>query len=202
MPLEYEIKFVLAGPDLESELTSMAIKDQTYSIVHIEQYYLSKPARLRKSSTLIKNCRLYYPGEETKHFFAYKPKINGSVIEIETEINNEDFVHLLTESKKSLIKIRLKEEIYCKNEHWIVDFFKFNGGTYFIQAECELYGEAKRPSRMPDFIRRNVKYQVDHAEREFSSRSLCDVNKARRLYERVIGGKHNGPKKIHAKIPS
>ncbi|NJO60947.1 MAG: hypothetical protein HC836_22635 [Richelia sp. RM2_1_2] len=201
MPLEYEIKYVLHDNNLEEQLFNIAKCNASYSILLIEQHYMSRPARLRKSTTLIRNCKVYRPNEEIKYMFAYKPRINGSVIEIETEISSDDFRLLLPETKKNLIKIRFLEENSCKNEHWIVDFFKTSNHTYFVQSECELYGKRKTPSRMPDFIKNNIAYEVKPDNRDFSSRRLCHVVKASELYEKVIGGRYE-TKKTHETLSS
>lgn len=188
MPLEYEIKYVLHDNGLEEELRKLALQSKLYSVIHIEQHYLSRPARIRKSTQIIKGGLACSKSVKSKYMFAYKPKINGSVIEIETRIDEDDFRLLLPETKKSLIKIRFQEEKSCNNEHWIVDFFKFRGETYFVQAECELYGKIKTPRRTPDFIKNNLAMTALVGDSNFSSRNLCDVTKATELYDQIIRG--------------
>lgn len=190
MPLEYELKYVLSNDNLENELNALAISNNQYSVILIEQHYLSSPARLRKTSTLIKNNKKYNKGEDVNYMFAYKPKINSSVIEIETDIDEEDFRLLLPETKKSLMKIRFQEVTPLGDEHWIVDFFKSRGEIYFIQAECELYGKIKKPKRMPLFIKNNIIFKPKHGDSGFSSRALCNVTKSTELYEQLKRKEH------------
>lgn len=187
MPLEYELKYVLHNNNLENKLEELALKKPKYSWVLIEQHYLSSPARIRKITTLIKNGKVNHSIE---YVFGYKPKINGSVIEIEKQIDEDDFRLLLPETKRNLLKIRFQEEKPSKNEHWIVDFFKSRGDIYFVQAECELYGKIKKPKRMPDYILENLALEVDHNDSRFSSRSLCDVTKSTELYEKIVRGEN------------
>ena len=82
MPLEYELKFVLKDDNLESQLTELALSDSKYSLILIEQHYLLSPARIRKTSIIIKNSKKYTNGNNVNYMFAYKPKVNKSVIEI------------------------------------------------------------------------------------------------------------------------
>lgn len=188
MPQEYELKFVLQNMDLENNLRKLALDNPAYSVVLIEQHYLSKPARLRKATTLIRHGHDCGKAGDVSHKFAYKPKINGSVLEIETEIDEDDFRLLLSETKKSLLKIRFQEEQPCKNEHWIVDFFKSRGETYFTLAECELYGKIKIPTRTPSFVKDNIIFAAGVGNSNFSSRRLCDIPKATELYEEIVRG--------------
>lgn len=188
MPLEYELKYVLKDEQLEAELNTLALKNSNYSLILIEQHYLTSPARVRKTTTIIKDKNRYTNGEDIIYMFAYKPKVNKSVIEIETVIDEDDFRLLLPETKKSLLKVRFQEKEPANDEHWIVDFFKSRGETYFVQAECELYGKIKKPKRIPEFIKNNIIFEAKHGDSTFSSRSLCDVTKASELYEKILRG--------------
>lgn len=189
MPIEFEIKYVLRNNDLEEKLKKIALKDKSYSVVLIEQFYLPSPARVRKLTVLIKKCTNFNGNSPVTYKFAYKPKVNGSVVEIETKISKDDFELLARESKRSLVKVRFQEEKPIKNEHWIVDFFKSNGTTYFVQAECEIYGGINRtPKRFPHFVMENILLTAAVGDATFSSRSLCDVEKSRMLYEQIAGG--------------
>lgn len=188
MPEEYEIKFVLRDDDLEERLRNFTLEDPSWNVMLIEQHYLSKAARIRKATTLIRHGNDFGKAGDVIHQFAYKPKVNGAVVEIETDISEDDFRLILPKTQKSLVKVRYQEEKPCSNEHWLVDFFKHRKQTYFVLAECEMYGKIKEYKRMPEFVAESLVLTAKHEDSRFKSRTLCDIVKAAATYEKIVGG--------------
>lgn len=174
MGTENEVKFVLR---IESEkIFSSLSKNSGNSWREISQAYLDSNLRIRGYQ---------YPFVEWKHEMTYKRSLSDRVLEINVPIDRRDYEDLYKLSTHKLKKIRY--EIWDENKQfWEVDFFINNDNVYFAMAELEMPEGQKSPSRIPNFIQDNLLYAVPKGHKDFSSFSLCDIEHATKIYEKLL----------------
>ena len=115
MPIENERKFVL--------LDDGRLEQQLEHVPGVTQK-LPSQAYLDVSGMRIRS--LEADGKK-RYVFTYKREVDGQVVEIETDINLEDFDRLWSQRRETLQKAR-----YSWNDdrfHWDVDFFKTAGAA-------------------------------------------------------------------------
>lgn len=174
MPIENERKFVLKPPfgDLERQLSEIASDSCT-----IEQAYLHKGKKIIvrvRSST----CNASH---SSRYEMCVKRSVQGECVEIETEIEEEDYTRLWSVASGKLKKVR-----YIVEE-WEVDFFKdAHGQNYFVQAEIELPRGVEYPDRIPTIIEDNLLYRVLKGDDRFASKKLCDVHYTNKILHMLL----------------
>ena len=167
MPIENELKTVLSG-------LSLSDFDATWTIKDIQQGYLEDRCRIR--SMVVDN--------DVSYLFTKKFLVDYKVVEIETEIDRQDFIKLWTITEKTLTKTRISKQI--GNELWEVDFFGGIKDPYFIMAECEMPEDQMGYKDMPEFLRDKTIHYVDRGDGVYASKRLCDKKYAQELYKELI----------------
>lgn len=169
MPTENEKKYVLKL-ECEEEIHEIA-----EGVLRIRQGYLmaSKGTSLR--------IRKSHSSPYHKFFLTFKSASNSRVIEIEKKIDERDFNDLWLQTLNKLEKNRCFVHD-SEDNIWEVDFFiDHNNETYFALAEFEMPEGQKEPEFIPDFIQRNLIYEVDLTDSRFSSKLLADVRYAKNI---------------------
>lgn len=161
--IENERKFVL---DIDEDF----FINHFYTQHIIKQGYLSSECRIRSY--------------DESYIFTYKKLVEDELIEIETEITKDDFDKLWTQTKNQLSKTRYTEMSYGDNK-WEIDFFKNDGYTYFVMAECEIYNGDIEPNRFPIDIKKHTIHVVERFDERFTSHSLCDIDHAKGLLNEI-----------------
>ena len=168
MPTENEFKYVLDPNTDEDEIRKVT------HLIEIRQAYLSQQnnvtVRIRES--WLKS----HAGS-----VVYELCVKGTadrVIEIETVIDERDFNDLWEFSKYKLQKTRY---VYG-NGAWVIDFFKKDGATYFVMAECEVPEDVKEPPDPIPIIADKLVYKGMPSSSKFSSKELsCPIHAAQML---------------------
>jgi len=154
-------------------------KDLSKERILIRQGYLlsSKGIALRCRESI---------SHKTEYYFTFKITANkGRIIEIEKKIDRRDFDDLWEQALNKLEKTR-----YCimdsDKQLWEVDFFKnHTGENYFCMAELELPENQLKPKFIPNFIEKNLLYEVELKDSRFSSKMLADIKYATELYQQL-----------------
>lgn len=168
MPIENERKFVLRRDDeCEREARRRAEK-----VLHITQGYLGDgPPSVRIRRSIL--------NDKAKHYLTVKQRLNGHVWEVEKKIDKEDYEALWPTCGSRLEKFR------CVMEGWEVDFFYSGGRRYFAMAEIELPEDKRRPDRVLPFVADRLVYAVPSQDNRFTSKKLCDVKHADKVFDQV-----------------
>ncbi len=162
MPIENERKYVI----LETEAVERRFAEIAQTVIPIRQRYLVTEKRM---SARVR-CSNYKEGPE--YVFTFKKNINSEVIEIETEITEDDFNMMWPAATNGVEKTRY---IY---EGWEVDFFKHDDFNYLAVAEIELPPKKKQPSIIPQLVIENLIYVVPIEDKRFSNKKLGDIQYA------------------------
>jgi CYTH domain-containing protein len=180
-------------PRIETYLLDELRKYKT-NVYHIQQAYIGAEGRIRR------RIKTHHRGEKLKtadvqHFFTYKKKLKkqkGS-LELEMEIDANDFnlawndVDFGTTAEQF---VSLEKTRYCLHmpwqEMWEVDFFKYEGKTYFVLAECELQSHTDAPKGMPDIVADNLIYIVPDNDTRFKNRRLADPLQTSNLLQEIL----------------
>jgi CYTH domain-containing protein len=172
MPIENERKFVLRN-DNELEVRLSQAPGVTRSL--LVQAYLDAPGlRLRAREA----------DGELRHIFSFKRLVGDHVVEIETDIEADDFRRLWKLRRETLQKVRYSWP--DGRFHWDIDFFKTTGGrTYFALAEVEMPEHQRLPPPLPACIAPFVIEQVTHQDPRFTSKRLADTAHAERLLAEI-----------------
>jgi len=167
MTIENERKIVLDNVNTEAELAI----DNSYARKTIKQGYIGlNRIRMVQDELLIPT-----------YTFTFKQNTTNGLVEIETDISEQDFFNLWEHVDRSLTKTRFSKEF--GDELWEIDFFKTPvDQTYFIMAECEMPENRDFPINIPDFINQHQVHIVDRDDERFTSKSLTDVDSAAILY--------------------
>lgn len=136
----------------------------------------------KKSNLRIRQSKSYDKEiSKSVYMMTYKQKTINRVVEINTEIDERDFIDLWVHCKETLKKYRYFVE------GWDVDFFLDDEDeVYFVLAECEMPEGQDKPDSMPDLVAKSLLYEVPRDDNRFSSRRLADVPTARKLLRKVI----------------
>jgi len=168
MPIENERKFVL--------LDDGRLEQQLAHALGVTKSFL-RQAYLDVSGMRIRS--LEADGRK-RYVFTYKREVDGQVVEIETDINVEDFDRLWSQRRETLQKAR-----YSWTDgrfHWDVDFFKTaEGRTYFAQAEVEMPEDDRPPPPLPPLLAGHLLATAPAGDPRFTSKRLADQAHAERL---------------------
>jgi len=154
MPVEHEYKYILDSDNAEL-IEKLEAK---YPKQHIHQVYCTKNNRFR---AIVKQGK---KKTTVKWYHTFKKKINGEVLEIETEIPSEDFDMISRgENLGELHKIRFT--IPQEYGQWDIDFLLTaplaKGGTvYFSCCECEQPKELD--VFVPEILAKYIRFEVPH----------------------------------------
>lgn len=165
MPIENERKYVLP---LNFDPRALS----AWRSCEIKQAYLDDGPRLRQTGDA--------------RFFTYKRLIpqTGELVEIETEISNEDFALLWSQCITVLSKTRYEKTDVSGD--WVVDFLRDKSDRlYFVLAEVELPRGVAAPSAIPDELAPHIVHAVDAADVRFTNKKLSDVAVAALLYDEI-----------------
>lgn len=182
--IENERKYVLfRDRSVFANLSDLAVRT-----VKINQCFLQEGenwlARLRRSEI---------GSQSPVYKFAYKQVINGTTYEFEQDIEYAEYKALMISAVgRSITKTRL--EIPYGKYVWEIDAYYDNADSinpYFILAEVELEPYETNPMAIPDFIKENLLYAVEHNEKGFGSKDLRYIESAETIYRRLIT-KHQG----------
>lgn len=180
MPTENERKYVL----LNEPVVLSDIAQRAKRILSIEQAYIQSGNgwvfRIRKT------FGIHY--DEPIYHATYKHKINGRVIEIETSLDERDYVDLF--SQASIVLNKTRYVIPAGSLKWEIDFFydKKRTNVYFVLAEIELPEKVSRPPYIPDIIQKYLLFEVPEDNNKFSSAKLADMSYAIGKYDKLVGG--------------
>jgi len=168
MPIENERKFVLLDDGrLEQQLAHAPGVTKSF----LRQAYLDVSGMRIRS--------LEADGRK-RYVFTYKREVDGQVVEIETDINVEDFDRLWSQRRETLQKARYSWT--GGRFHWDVDFFKTaEGRTYFAQAEVEMPEDDKAPPPLPPLLAGHLLAMAPAGDPRFTSKRLADQAHAERL---------------------
>jgi hypothetical protein len=176
MPVEHEFKYIL-NEDNQKLREELAKK---YPTQHIHQVYVTKNNRFR---AIVKEGK---KKTTSKWYHTFKKKINGEVLEIESEVIVDDYKMICDgENLGELYKVRYT--IPQEHGQWDIDFLLTaplsQGGTiYFSCAECEQPKEYE--VSVPLLLTKYIKYEVPHeSSSTFSNFKLSNQEYARTAIE-------------------
>jgi CYTH domain-containing protein len=167
MPVENERKLLLdtsKSLDLLKQLRKTDCK-----FYDITQGYLNGAGRIRH----------VVPHKPTDvdieaYWFTYKAKVQGSTVEIETQINTHDYQKLFLIVKPWLIKTRTK--IQDGAYTWDIDFFRTarQGAIYLAMAEVEMPEfETETPDTL-DILKPYALKWIENGDKRFNNKNLCN----------------------------
>ena len=181
MPIENERKFLIDESG-SSEQEFIGLSERT---LRIEQKYVSVA---KGFSTRIRRAVEGDGGPD--HTLTVKKNIGGQVIEIETAIDEADFLKLWPTAFNRVVKTRY---LYGG---WEVDFFKdARHANYFAVAEIELPAWQREPRSIPDAIRSRLLFAVPPEDKRFSNRKLSNLVYAASLLRLIKCDDDRVPKK-------
>jgi len=165
MPIENERKFVLSLGFDPAELHGWTRSE-------IRQAYLDDGPRLRATDGAFS--------------FTYKRWIPdvGELVEIETELTEEDFALLWSQRISQVTKTRYHKRDVSGD--WVVDFLCDGANaTYFVIAEVEMPRGVTSPMIVPAEISAHIVHRVGIDDKRFTNKRLADVGVAARLYTEI-----------------
>lgn len=178
MPVENEIKYVVKQ-SLEERMMGDSLL--------IEQAYLTKnpTTRIRHIQEVSRGIDSTLRGVINTFKFTFKHFINEELIEIETNIDKDDFYKLWPYTFNQVRKHRYV--LKNNDEHWDIDFLKDkNDKTYFALAEVEMPEGREKPNEIPAIIESKILYRVGRLwSKEFSNIKLSDIELAVELYAKL-----------------
>jgi CYTH domain-containing protein len=173
VPIENERKFVLRN-DIELEKRLAQAPGVSRSL--ILQAYLDAPG-LR--------VRAIEVAGQMRHIFSYKRPVEGQVVEIETDLEPEDFRRLWKTKRESLQKVRYSWP--DGRYRWDIDFFKRpNGHTYFVLAEVEMPEHQEIPPPVPASLASYLIGLAPNGDPRFTSKRLADPAHAEALLREIV----------------
>ena len=176
MPIENERKFVL---NLDNHLNVISHIEALHECKHTRIHQIYLPGGIRARALKDKD-------NHTKFIFGYKKKINGKILEIETEISPNDFNSLYSIKKSFLLKNRLS---WITDEYtWDLDLFIHNEKPYFFMLEIEMPETINIIPKLPNIINDNMLYHVSEHDNNFSSKKLCSVKHAQKTLTSLMKG--------------
>ena len=168
MPVENEYKFALYDPEGTLEEKLMA---SDYFRANIRQGYIRKGARIREWHDLQTNT--------VRYIFTYKHRVEDDVIEVETDISEDDFKKLWSIRELEVSKVRFK---FIVDEFtWDVDFLKDQNNTYFSLAEVELPADERTVPVPPSTLKDYVLGGTGRHDKTLSNKRLLNVEYAKRV---------------------
>jgi len=146
----------------------------------------------------IRETRAYDPDEDSdkfrvfnskyvNHVLTYKHKIDGELVEIETDISSEDYEKLRRRALSKLNKRRYR--VFHGPDAWEIDLF-YRGFAddlpYFVLAEFEMPPGQIAPVSIPPIISEHLLYEVPIGNNKFSNTKLCHAKYAEEKYKELL----------------
>jgi hypothetical protein len=145
--------------------------------LQIDQATLTKGTRIRRTVDL--------GSSETLLEFAFKRKVGGHVVEIQTEVSKADFDRLWSTRESAHAKTRFA---YVERDlGWDIDYFGKLKNPYFVRAEAEMperMWDATRTPAPSDVIADYVLH-VAGKDQGFTSGRLADEKYATKLLKQL-----------------
>ena len=135
-------------------------------------------------------------GFEEKFTFTWKKRrIDGSRLEIETNISVDDFNELWKIADRVITKERIKMSGYGVT--WDIDFLysgtDINDSHYLTIAEVEMPEGMDHPCAIPNFVKNNLLYLVPRDEdKQWVNPKLTDPQVVQKMLEYVLSRTENG----------
>lgn len=194
MPIEREYKYVLDHKsNLEDKLDAM-VQSQSITVYGVKQGYLGKGGRIReKTYHYVHGAPVIFSDRHEKpveFVFTYKHNLKDchGCLEIEQEISKADFDLAWSDAHHIIDKVRYV--VKCENDFvWEIDFFKHNGKTFFVLAECEVDLNQSRPSRSHPIVEEHLLFAVPETDQRFQNRKLSNRKKVAKLLKEIVNGK-------------
>jgi len=175
MSVENERKLLL-DVNRANELLIQLRKCTDVKLFDVTQGYLNGAGRIRH----IVPHKQSQTNAET-YLFTYKARVQGSVVEIETEIRTHDYQKLFLIAHPWLVKTRAKFQE--GNHTWDIDFFRTpkQGNIYLAMAEVEMPEfEVDCPDILPILQAYAVKW-IDNGDKRFNNKNLCNAKKVAKI---------------------
>lgn len=185
MPIEREFKFVLENVEgLEEEIRSLP-----HLGFDIQQGYLAGGGRIRsRIVSSVFGRRLEELNTKSEFFFNYKHKLSDRPGDLEFEclICQADFDLAWPDAEKRVTKTRY--ELYDGESglKWEVDFFRSEGQTYFVLAECEVPEHLDVLPAVHPFVSKHLIYAVEESDTRFTNRKLSSPDRVAQLLKEIV----------------
>ncbi len=172
MPIENERKFVLEN-DGKLELLLAQAPGVTRGLI-VQAYLESPGVRLRVVEL----------AGRRHHIFGFKRPVDGTTVEIETYISEDDFRRLWKLRTETLQKVRYSWP--DGRFGWDLDFFKAtDGSTYFAMAEVEMPEIDQVPPPLPPRLAPHVIFAAPFGDPRFTSKRLANRQFAENLLAEI-----------------
>lgn len=192
MPIEREFKFILDPSKISLSDLSKKVEngELNYSSMNIRQGYLTPQNRIRETEYKFVggNNEPKDKVDLIEYCYTFKTKDGEDSIEIETDIDVNDFNRLWPKTKDRLIKTRISSDNPGPVK-WEIDFFlDADNEIYFVMAECEVY-DGGMSRYMPDFVNDALLLEVGKTTNHissfssFSSYAISDIEYAKIMLE-------------------
>lgn len=165
MPVENEVFWILSPSIVRADMLQLpGAKAKS-----ITQGYLNRETRIRRTSS----------AGQVEFSFTFKRHVEGGeLVEIETAIDETDFLMLWPKTANRLEKTRYSYR--AGTIQWDVDCFEADGETYIVKAEAErLRGDRAIPQLDP--LLQAYALYFGAGEDRFSAHALSDPRHARAL---------------------
>lgn len=171
MSVENERKLLL-DVNRANELLTQLRKCPDIQLFDVTQGYLNGAGRIRH---IVPHKQTQFSSET--YLFTYKTRVQGSVVEIETEIGTHDYQKLFLIAKPWLVKTRAKFQ--QGNYTWDMDFFRTpkQGSIYLCMAEVEMPEfEVDCPDILPILQPYAVQW-IENGDKRFNNKNLWNPKK-------------------------
>lgn len=161
MPVENEVKFLFK----DCKKIYDVLKNNNVSFVKQHQLYLNSDNRIRMIEDDISKVYVF-----TAKFF-----VDNKMVEIETEVIEDDFLKLKKISQRDIIKERYI--LPTKKNEWVVDALFKNNELISVVCECEMDEGETQPKNMPQILKDHILCQVPKShQKNFSIYNMTDPN--------------------------
>lgn len=187
MPIEREFKFILHSPE---KVLEKVLRDASCTgNADINQGYLSKGGRVRSRKWWMKGGQIFYDSPalaKIEYIFTYKHDLSSQpgVLEIETELSEDDFKLAWADADHKIVKARYLLTGEGK-QVWELDFFRDSQGNYLALAELEVPADSGPPDRLHPLVEEFLLYTVPEGDSRFANRRLCTREKVEVLLQEI-----------------
>lgn len=178
MPIENERKYIL---DLSINQIDEICREYNGIEQEIEQSYI-KGGRIRQIGSVNRGVVI-----RNDCVFTWKHILdNGTLIEIETDINWQDYRSLCSESTNTITKKRVKFKY--EDMDWDIDFLLSGEEHYITIAECEMSPGMEKPANLPQFVNDTLIYLVPRSEsKKWTNKKLTNPKKTIKMVNSIRG---------------
>ena len=199
MPIERELKYVLRPCTTVVTELRKYVRDKGWKYGSIHQAYIGPGARIRNKTVMVPGTDSHgreFEYKEKEYTFTYKCDMpDFSVVEIESDISEDDYICMEHAAETILFKERVSKTAKMDGddgEAWDIDMFFSHSepvgylSPYCILAECELFGDRRAPTKLPGVVSRNLIHAVRPGDKAMSSRSLANVDKTTQIMRVLV----------------